>query len=36
MSFAKVGKKKIIRWFNETGGEGKEFDYRFKDSRFFL
>ena len=30
--------KKIIRWFNETGGEGKEFDYRFtgKDSRLFL
>lgn len=30
--------KKIIRWFNETLGEGKEFDYRFtgKDSRLFL
>jgi hypothetical protein len=29
--------KKIIRWFNETGGKGKEFDYRFtgKDSRLF-
>ncbi len=30
--------KKIVKWFNETGGKGKEFDYRFtgKDSRLFL
>lgn len=29
---------KVIRWFNETNGTGKEFDYRFtgKDSRMFL
>ena len=29
---------KVIRWFNETKGNGKEFDYRFtgKDSRMFL
>ena len=30
--------KKIVKWFNETGGKGKEFNYRFtgKDSRLFL
>ena len=30
--------KKIVRWFNDTGGNGKDFDYRFtgKDSRMFL
>lgn len=29
---------KIVRWFNETGANGKAFDYRFtgKDSRLFL
>jgi hypothetical protein len=30
--------KRIIRWFNETQGNGKDFEYRFtgKDSRMFL
>ena len=30
--------KKVQKWFNETGGKGKDFDYRFtgKDSRLFL
>jgi hypothetical protein len=30
--------KKIVRWFNDTGGNGKDFDYRFtgKDSRMFV
>jgi hypothetical protein len=30
--------KQIVRWFNETKAEGKQFDYRFtgKDSRLFL
>lgn len=30
--------KKIIRWFDETGGNSKDFDYRFtgKESRYFL
>ena len=30
--------KRIIRWFNGTGANGKDFDYRFtgKDSRMFL
>jgi hypothetical protein len=30
--------KKVIRWFNETRGNGKAFEYRFtgKDSRMFL
>ncbi len=30
--------KKVQNWFNETGGKGKDFDYRFtgKDSRLFL
>ncbi len=29
---------KIVRWFNDTGANGKTFDYRFtgKDSRLFL
>ena len=29
---------KIVRWFSDTKGSGKEFDYRFtgRDSRFFL
>ena len=28
----------IIRWFNDTGANGKDFDYRFtgKDFRMFL
>ena len=30
--------KKIIRWFVDTGGNSKDFDYRFtgKESRYFL
>ncbi len=30
--------KRIVRWFNDTGANGKDFDYRFtgKDSRMFL
>ena len=30
--------KKVVRWFNDTGANGKDFDYRFtgKDSRMFL
>ena len=30
--------KQVVKWFNETKAEGKEFDYRFtgKDSRLFL